>query len=228
MFVAVYDSNYYAGNGQQGDRIALRWYTELLYRAGAEPPILDFGSGTGHLLRRLVKRFGAADGIEPSSHARTTSRGVSPTSTVFSAVQQLPTVAGVYGGATAIHVLEHLPPEDLHKTLSAIAAALVPGSPLLVVTPDASGRASRLRGETWRALEDPTHINLQGHNYWREQLQSAGFSLVQEGTEGMWDPPYSGWLVDRINLVPVAMQVVTSRLFLGVGKGESSVIIART
>lgn len=66
-----YDEAYYQANGQYGDRPALRFYVRLVRRYLGAGPYLDFGCGTGHLLRRL-SRIGSATGFEisPFSAAR--------------------------------------------------------------------------------------------------------------------------------------------------------------
>ena len=46
-----YGADYYRGNGQAGDRPALGWYIRIVARYIGAGPYLDFGCGTGHLLR---------------------------------------------------------------------------------------------------------------------------------------------------------------------------------
>jgi SAM-dependent methyltransferase len=72
-----YDAAYYATNGQAGDRPALRWYTRMVLRYVGAGPYLDFGCGTGHLLRRLSAR-GAASGFEISPWSAATARATAP------------------------------------------------------------------------------------------------------------------------------------------------------
>lgn len=179
-----------------------------------------------YLLERLVKRFGAADGIETSDHARTVSREAGLLSTVFPGLRQVPPRR--YGGCAAIHVLEHIPQEDLAETLTCLAGALWPKSPLLVVTPDASELASRLRGQAWRALSDPTHINLQDTLLGVSQSRKLLSPLSKKEPRGCGARHAGEWMVDRIHLVPVALQVLTSRLLLRAGNGESSVFVTRS
>ena len=52
-----FDEAYYQGNAQSGDRIALAFYARVAARL-AEPgaAVLEYGSGMGHLSRRLAQR----------------------------------------------------------------------------------------------------------------------------------------------------------------------------
>ena len=63
-----YDAAYYDANGQAGDRPALRWYVRMVRRYVGQGPYLDFGCGTGHLLRRLAAH-GSASGFEISPYS---------------------------------------------------------------------------------------------------------------------------------------------------------------
>ena len=129
-----YSEEYYRDNGQSGDRPALRWYTRLVRRYCGVGPYLDFGCGTGHLLRRL--------------------------------------------------------------------AALGPAA-------------------------DPTHVNLKPHARWRKLLVAHGFTVVREGTDGLWNVPYGRlpgpW--DLVRAAPAFAQYVAGRLVLPAGSGESSVFV---
>lgn len=59
-----YDQRYYEANGQIGDRPALTWYARLARRYLGTGKALDVGCGTGHLLKRLARQQGGADGLE--------------------------------------------------------------------------------------------------------------------------------------------------------------------
>lgn len=51
-------------------------------------------------------------------------------------------------------------------------------------TPDQIGRSATTIGPQWRALTDPTHINLRGHDAWRYELRRAGFSVAERERMG--------------------------------------------
>lgn len=219
-----YDAVYYENNGSGGDRIALRWYAQLIEKHAPPGRALDFGSGPGWMVRRMGMTR-SCDGVEISEYSRQACKSLNPHAGVFGSTGEIPD--GRYAAVSAIHVLEHITEAEVATTLREIRRILVPRGVLLMVTPDSDGRASRIRGGQWRALTDPTHINLQGHSFWRRSLISAGFEILQEGSDGLWDPPYTNWLVDRLRLPRIAVDVLRGGLTIRPGQGESYVAVAR-
>jgi SAM-dependent methyltransferase len=220
-----YDAKYYESNGQAGDRPALRWYVRMVRRYVGEGPYLDFGCGTGHLVRRL-SRHGAAAGFEISPYSAETARRTSEGCPVYTSLDAIPT--GGYRGLTAVHVLEHLDDVTATQVLACWRRVLVPGGRALVVMPDPAGKARALAGEGWTGYQDPTHINLKPHAQWRGVLVDAGFRVLREGSDGLWNVPYSKLpkLVDAgLHAVPSLVQFLSGRLFLRPGAGESSVFV---
>ncbi|HZG89003.1 MAG TPA: class I SAM-dependent methyltransferase [Pseudonocardia sp.] len=220
-----YDESYYDANGQAGDRPALRWYVRMVRRYVGAGPYLDFGCGTGHLLRRLAEH-GSASGFEISEYSAGLSRQTAPGSPVHTTLDDIPT--GVFRGLTAIHVLEHLDDDTATEVLACWRRVLVPGGRALVVMPDPAGRARALAGEGWTGYQDPTHINLKPHPEWRAFLQAHGFTVLREGSDGLWNVPYGRLpkLLDAlVHAVPSLTQFLAGRLFLRPGSGESSVFV---
>jgi SAM-dependent methyltransferase len=222
-----YDEEYYRFNGQADDRPALRYYTRLVRRYTADGPYLDFGCGTGHLVRRL-STLGPASGFEVSEYSAGQARRNAPGCAVHTDPADLPTAS--FGALTAIHVLEHLTDDVAAETLATWRRVLRPGGRALVVMPDPAGRGRRLAGEAWMGFADPTHINLKPHGQWREFLTDRGFVVEREGSDGLWDVPYSRLpkLLDAgVHAVPAFVQFLSGRLLLRPGSGESSVLILR-
>jgi SAM-dependent methyltransferase len=216
---AAYDRGYYAANGQAGDRPALRWYARLVRRHPG--PFLDFGCGTGHLLRRL-SRLGPATGFEVSAWSAATARATAPGCPVVTDPAALPDAG--FGVLTAVHVLEHLDDAAVATALGVWRRVLRPGGRALVVTPDPAGRGHALSGERWVGFDDPTHVNLRPAADWRATLRDAGFTVLREGSDGLWNVPYGRPLGVRY-AAPALAQYVSGRLFLPPGAGESAVFI---
>lgn len=188
-------------------------------------PYLDFGCGTGHLLRRLAEH-GAAAGFEVSEYSAGLSRRTAPASTVHTTLDDVP--SGAFRGLTAIHVLEHVDDATAGEVLDCWRRVLVPGGRALVVMPDPAGRARALAGPGWTGYQDPTHINLKPHADWRRFLTDAGFTVLREGSDGLWNVPYGRLpkLFDAgLHAVPSLTQFLAGRLFLRPGSGESSVFV---
>lgn len=220
-----YDEQYYRFNGQAEDRPALRYYTRLVARYAGGGPYLDFGCGTGYLVRRL-SALGAASGFEISEYSARTARRNAPGCDVVTDGENLATA--VFGALTAIHVLEHLDDDVVTETLTTWRRVLRPGGYALVVMPDPAGRGRRLAGEKWMGFADPTHINLKTHDQWRAVLEEHGFVVEREGSDGLWDVPYGRLpkLLDAgLHAVPAFVQFLSGRLILAPGSGESSIFV---
>src|SRR5271157_70511 len=107
-----YDRQYYENNGQSGDRPALWFYARLIRHLMLTGPILDFGCGTGHLVRRL-SRWTEADGFEISTFARTQAQQMTPNGRFYSEMEALP--SAYYSGVVSLHVLEHIDDQNLTR-----------------------------------------------------------------------------------------------------------------
>jgi SAM-dependent methyltransferase len=225
----AYDEDYYKFNGQIGDRPALRWYVRLVRRYIGPGPYLDFGCGTGHLVRRLAA--GVLDGtagFEVSQFSAARARETALGCPVYTEQADIPDAG--FGGLTSIHVLEHLDDTQVGTALATWRRVLRPGGRALVVLPDPAGRARALTGDAWAGFSDPTHINLKPHAEWRALLADAGWVVEREGSDGLWNVPYRRLpkLVDAgVHAVPSLVQFLSGRLFLRPGSGESCVFVLR-
>lgn len=219
-----YDGTYYAANGQDGDRPALRWYVRLVRRYCGPGPYLDYGCGTGHLLRRLAAA-GPAAGFEVSPWAAATARTTAGVP-VHERADDLPTAG--FGAVTAVHVVEHLDDATVGEALTTWHRVLRPGGRALVVTPDPAGRAHALTGDRWNGLADPTHINLKPHADWLTVFDRHMFHVKHEASDGLWNVPYGRLptLLDAARYAgPSLAQFLAGRLVLTPGSGESSVFV---
>ncbi len=220
-----FDAEYYRGNGQSGDRPALRYYTRLVSRYIGEGPYLDFGCGTGHLVHRL-STLGDAAGFEVSRYSADHVREVAPGADVYTSPDDIP--SGAFGGITAIHVMEHLTDEIADEAVTTWRRVLRPGGRVLAVIPDPAGRGHELAGEGWVGFTDPTHINLKPHAEWADFLAARGMRVVRQGSDGLWNVPYSRLpkLLDAgLHAVPSLLQFLSGRLFLRPGSGESAIFV---
>lgn len=220
-----YDNNYFRNNGQDRDRAALRLYAQLLRRY-TKGPYVDWGCGSGFLLRRLA-RYGNSVGFDPSPHALVRAREVCPVASHVEVSSEIP--SGSAGGIAAIHVLEHISDEEVTSTLTEWRRILQPGGVVLVATPDLTGKGHQLAGSEWLGFTDPTHINLKGAGDWFRILSGAGFSPITEGSDGLWNGPYrTSFKAEALfRQIPSALSVVAGRLTSRVGHGESYVALWR-
>ncbi len=192
-----YTEQYYDRHGLAGDRVALWFYARLLRRlrrSGGR--LLDFGCGTGHLLRRLSDRF-EAYGYDASPEARTICRLTAPDAVVLEEWQSVPLDS--LDVVVALHALEHLP--HPRATIEPLVQRLARGGLFLFVVPNPGGLGRRLKGPRWFAYRDPTHCSVLSRGEWLTLARRAGLTVRWVRGDGMWDPPY-------VPLVPVGVQRV--------------------
>jgi len=223
----AYDESYYAWNGQAGDRPALWFYSRLARRYFANGRVLDFGSGTGFLLRRLSRYF-LADGFEVSAHAKENSELLHSGIRIFDELAHIQPAS--YSGITALHVFEHIDDKALQEVFATFRNILLPGGRILCVVPERDGLGHIIKGTDWCGFKDPTHVNLKNFKEWSSFFRENGFAIVKAGTDGLWDFPYSrkpryldilqhSWLT--------IIQFFAGRLILSVSSGESAVFILK-
>jgi SAM-dependent methyltransferase len=225
--IVSYDQKYYEENAQIGDRPALWFYARLIHRLIQHGPILDFGCGTGYLVRRL-RRWTVTDGFELSAFARSHGEKLSPTSRFFSDIELIP--SNYYNGIVSLHVLEHINDEGLDVVLRCWRRIARPGAKFVLVVPDVDGLGHSLKKEKWMGFRDPTHINLKSATRWIDFFSAKGLTVDRAGTDGLWDFPY----VSVSKAVHIAWygwwtvaQVLAGRMILRTGCGESVILFGR-
>ncbi len=220
-----YDDNYYQANDQDSDRIALGWYSRVLSKYVAEfSTALDYGCGTGYFVRRLSKKF-QVSGFDVSQIALTKASALVPEATFYNNTADIPD--GSFDLVTSLHVLEHI--EEPSEAFAEIFRILRTSGIALVVVPDTSGRGHALKKKDWFAYKDATHCTFLASKEWAVLARDAGFKVLVEGSDGLWDSPYSKRLptiIDRaIFGLPLILRVLTSTLNKRPNKGECSVLI---
>lgn len=220
-----YGEEYYSGNGQDGDRPALKLFTRLARRYLPAGRILDFGCGPGFFLDHLRHHFEAM-GIEQSPWASAEARrrtGV----TVHASLEQVAD-AGI-DALVSVHVVEHIEDPALEAILGQWHRVLRPGGRALVITPDAKGFAHRRKGSKWIAFTDPTHINLKSHVEWEAAFSAAGFTVQHRFADGLWDFPYILPWMGKAEVFllgwPTLAQFLLARPLLPAGSGESVILV---
>lgn len=190
MTTQPYSEGYYERHGLDEDRIALWFYARLARRLRPRGGrLLDFGCGTGHLLRRLGGHF-ETYGYDASPHARNRCRLNAPDAIVLEEWESI--AQRSLDLIVALHTLEHL--DKPAPVVQALAARLAPGGLLLCVVPNPGGLGHRLKQRDWFAYRDPTHHSLLSRGEWAMVLRRAGLAINWVRGDGMWDPPYIGVL----------------------------------
>jgi SAM-dependent methyltransferase len=220
--------DYYREHGLEQDRIALWYYARVLRHIRPKGGrLLDFGCGTGHLLRRLSDRF-ETYGYDVSAHARSLCQAIAPGAVVLEDWTVLePSSLDV---VVALHTLEHI--EQPLPVVQALSTRLRPGGLFLFVVPNPGGLGRRLKRDAWFAYRDPTHRSLLNRGEWIVLSQQAGLHVEWVRGDGMWDAPYVPWLPLALQRVlfgaPAALQLVSPlrRPFLPSFLGECLIVAA--
>ncbi len=229
MKTQPFDEQYYEQTKLADDRIALWWYARVLQRLGPDGGrLLDFGCGTGHLLKRLSSHF-EAYGYDASPFARTLCRTTAPDAVVLEDWESIP--AASLDIIASLHTLEHL--QRPLPTVQALAAKLISGGILFFVVPNSGGLGHRLKGREWFAYRDATHVSLLTRAQWVMLVRKAGLEVVRVRGDGMWDAPYVPLLPTPLQRAlfgaPAALQVFWpfGQPFLPPSLGECLIVTAR-
>ena len=226
---APFDGRYYEEHGMSGDRRALWWYARVV--RGLRPRggrLLDFGCGTGYLLKRLSAHF-EAFGYDAAPYARTRARSNAPDAVILEEWESQPPAS--FDIVVSLHTLEHL--QRPLPTLQKLVEKLMAGGVFFFVVPNPGGLGRRLKGRQWFAYRDATHVSLLSRGEWVTLARKAGLEVVRVRGDGMWDPPYVGFLPTSLQRAvfgaPAALQVFSpiSRPFLPAALGECLLLTAR-
>jgi SAM-dependent methyltransferase len=224
---ANYDANYYQANDQDSDRIALGWYSRLIKKYAVKgSTALDYGCGTGYFVRRLSKFFQVA-GFDTSQAALNKASSLVPNASFFSNTSVIPD--GSFDLVTSLHVLEHI--QNPSTAFSDIFRILTNNGVALIVVPDTAGRGHALKGQEWFAYQDATHCTFLTSADWAALARDAGFDVLIEGSDGLWDSPYSKRLPKQFDRLifgwPLIARVLTSTLNSRPNRGECAVLILK-
>jgi SAM-dependent methyltransferase len=229
MGMHCFDREYYEGGQLSEDRIALWWYARVVRRLRPQGGrLLDFGCGTGHLLKRLSAHF-EAFGYDAAPFARSACRANAPDAVILEEWESLPPAS--FDVIVSLHTLEHLP-RPL-PTLQALAAKLAGGGVFLFVVPNPGGLGRSLKGRQWFAYRDPTHVSLLSRGEWVTLARKAGLTVLRVRGDGMWDAPYVRVIPTAVQRAlfgaPAAVQVFWpgNRPFLPAALGECLIVETR-
>lgn len=224
--MAEFNKLYYDAKGLASDRPSLWFYCRLAKSYFMPGRILDFGCGTGFLLKKLNRHF-EADGYDLSEYACSMARSLLPSVKIFNSIEEIPN--HTYTGIISLHVLEHIDDIQLHAVLAKWKAALVHKGRVISVVPELHGKGHRIKGNDWFAFGDTSHINLKTAEEWKRLFISNGFTINRIGTDGLWDFPYTRAVPKIIDALihskGTIAQYLMGKLLLSVGKGESAIFL---
>jgi SAM-dependent methyltransferase len=152
-------------------RIDFDGYTSLAF--GLLPPaparVLDVGCGPGFGSSRLLERGYDVVGVDFSERAIGFARILVPGAPFVCAdIRELgaDSVGPAFDAAVCIEVLEHVPPDDRHRTLEGVYRVLAPGGTFVLTTPT-------------------PHMWPNAWDYRRPELDEIRASMVASGFAGV-------------------------------------------
>ncbi len=204
-----YGEEYYVEQGLDGDRLALWYYARVLRRLCADgATVLEFGCGTGYLLRRLSQHF-EAYGYDLSPSARSLCRENAPDAIVLEDWRSLSQDS--LDAIVTLHTLEHV--ERPLGLIRELAERLRPGGRLLAVVPNTGSPGRKWKGDDWFGYRDPTHCSLLSRGEWATMIRRAGLDVDWIRGDGLWDAPYVRWLPTQVQRLlfgfPAGLQILS-------------------
>jgi SAM-dependent methyltransferase len=162
-------------SGDLESRFAV-YLPDLEHLRGGNVPVVDIGTGRGEFLAVLrsagVPARGIDINVEAVEHARAAGLDVELIDARrFLAAQASETV----GAVTALHVAEHMEPEDLLELVDEIVRVLVPGGTIILETPN----PTNLVVGASSFYHDPTHRRPLTPEYLAFLLRDRGLVDVQ-------------------------------------------------
>lgn len=212
---------------------ARRYYAALIRRYAPKGGgrLLELGCGLGHLLGLLQDEYQCV-GIDLAEYSIEQTRINAPKaeSYVLSADDLSRFKDKEFSVVVALHLVEHLP--DPQGTIQQVNRLLKPGGLFLYATPNPVYSLRRYKDPKNDAIgKDPTHINVQPPETWRQWTEASGFRVVQHFGDGLWDVPYLKAIPKGIQFgifgLPALVQVVTQTAFNPLSMGVNQVCIAR-
>jgi len=166
-------SEHCAETGATDAEFAARYVQCLTASLGIESlkglRLLEFGAGTGALMRALDAAGAEVYGVEPFGYSLLKSNGLN----AFRDLSDLPACL-VFDGILSQDVVEHLtePWSVLHKFMRLLS----PQGWIYLATPNAAGLNARLSRSNWRELKNPGHLTLFRPDSLEYLLRNNGFA----------------------------------------------------
>jgi SAM-dependent methyltransferase len=212
---------------------ARRYYAALVRRYAPKDGgrLLEMGCGLGHLLGLLQDDFQCV-GVDLIDYSIEQTRINAPKveaiqgdATDFSRFED-----GSFSAVVALHLVEHLP--DPQETIRGIYRILKPGGLFLFATPHPEYSFRRFKDRDTDAIgKDKTHINCHVPGVWKDWCETAGFSVLKQFGDGLWDVPYFPVIPKIVQFgmfgFPAFLQVITRTTWIPLRLGVNQINVAR-
>ena len=214
---------------------ARRYYAALVRRyapAGDNTrKLLEMGCGLGDLLGLLQDDFQCI-GVDliPYSIEQTQTNAPKAQAYVGDATDFSAYAPSELSVVVALHLMEHLP--DPQATIADIYDRLQPGGLFLFATPHPEYSLRRFKDRETDAIgKDQTHINCHVPAVWRDWCETAGFDVLAQFGDGLWDVPYLPVIPKHLQFAlfgfPALVQVMTRTTWIPLALGVNQINIVR-
>ncbi|MGB7340935.1 MAG: methyltransferase domain-containing protein [Phototrophicaceae bacterium] len=214
---------------------ARRYYAALVNRyaptGGSERKLFEMGCGLGDLLGLLQDNF-TAIGVDLIDDAVAQAQQNAPKAdiSVGDATDFSRFSDGELSVVVALHLVEHLP--NPQATIQDIYAKLQSGGLFLFATPHPDYSLRRFKDHDTDAIgKDKTHINCHVPQVWHDWCESAGFTVIKQFGDGLWDTPYLPVLPNAVQFamfgIPAFLQVMTRTTFTPLTMGVNQINIVQ-
>jgi len=168
-------------------KTAYNSYVKYLFNL-KQGTILDCGCGIGNFLRFAEKKF-VAMGFDISDYAISQAKNNTKKSKLWvSSVEKVIPLKDEYADVvTAFDIVEHFTDHDFF--FKEVRRIMHPQGVFLIRTPNLNSYSLQRKGKTWYGYRDDTHISLRYKEYWFHVLTNTGFSILDYGTDLIWDTP---------------------------------------
>ena len=224
-----FNKEYYKSNKQDKDRIGLLFYKNLIKHYFKPSTILDYGCGTGHLLKRLsqIKKIQTKYGYEINEYAINAAKKNS-NSTIISDLNIIKDRS--LDIIISLHVIEHLNDSQLEEVFKSFKRILKKNGTIIFSTPAKNGLAHEIKKNNWIGLSDKTHINLKSFEGWASFFQSKNLQVLKSSNDGLWDFPYNTknkkLAIIKI-ILKMIFQIFTGKLYLKHNQGETFIFFLK-
>ncbi len=214
---------------------ARRYYASLVTRyapqGNSQRKLYEMGCGLGDLLGLLQDDF-TAIGVDLIEDAVAQARKNAPKAeiSVGDATDFTRFSDEELSVVVALHLVEHLP--NPQGTIRDIYDKLEAGGLFLFATPHPEYSLRRYKDRDTDAIgKDKTHINCHTPDVWKRWSEDAGFIVLKQFGDGLWDVPYMPLVPTTLQFaffgLPAFLQVMTRTTFMPLSLGVNQINIVR-
>lgn len=223
----MYEEKYFFKNGQSGDRIGLKFFSDILKEFFLSGIIFEYGCGTGFFLKKFNKNYKKM-AYDISEYALGEAQKNNPDALMVKN-PEIEINSGSLDCIACLHVLEHIKAPE--SVLATFFDKICFGGILFIIVPNSLSVGKILKKDKWFAYRDATHISILSAEKWIDIIKGCGFDVIKTATDGLWDVPYLPIIPKILQKLlfypPAALQILSKKTFLPLCLGENLIIISK-